>query len=115
MIKRLFPLLVLAVVACAPAGGEKVTLKEIKADCRGLAGKVLEVKVKYLGWRCPKDCGSPPLTRSDACVSDGTTCLYLKGTGGLNPLRDYGREVTLRVRIERNRKGKCYLRVLPKE
>ncbi len=115
MVGRWLVLFAVVLAACAPAGDKRVSLKVIKENCREYAGKVLEVKVKYLGWRCPESCGAPPLTRSDACVSDGTTCLYLRGTGGLNPLRDCGKNVTLKVRVKQNPKGGCYLEVLPEE
>jgi predicted RNA-binding Zn-ribbon protein involved in translation (DUF1610 family) len=57
---------------------------------------------KYLGWKCPKTCVHPGITRSDACVETKKFgCIYLKGTGNLDPILDSGKRFIFRGILKR--------------
>ena len=51
------------------------------------------------------------VTRSDTCVEDETGCIYLKGTAGLDPLRDRGVKIRLRGVVKETPRGVCYIEV----
>jgi hypothetical protein len=84
---------------------------EILKHCDDLEGKKVAVRAVYEGWHCIEGCIHPGLTRSDTCVMDSSGCIYLKGTGGLDPIMDRGKEVFFRAVVRKTSKGICYLEV----
>ncbi|ADU96954.1 hypothetical protein [Thermovibrio ammonificans] len=86
----------------------RVTVGEILKECPKLKGKEVVVTGTYKGWDCPPDCKNPGITRSDSCISDGTGCIYLRGTGGFDPLLDRGKKVEVTA-VVKEKKGTCYL------
>ncbi len=84
---------------------------EILKHCDDLEGKKVAVRAVYEGWHCIEGCVHPGLTRSDTCVMDSSGCIYLKGTGGLDPVMDRGKEVFFRAVVKKTPKGVCYLEV----
>ena len=85
-----------------------ITVGELLKNCPSLLGKEVVVEGTYRGWNCPAVCRNPGVTRSDVCLVDSTGCIYLSGTGGLDPLTDRGKKVRVEgVVSEKN--GICYL------
>ncbi len=85
------------------------TIGEILKNCPALSEKEVVVEGTYRGWNCPADCRNPGTTRSDVCITDSTGCIYLSGTGGLDPLIDRGKRVRVLALV--SRKGSiCYLK-----
>jgi len=113
---RLIPLLFIALLfSCATVrvNGEArvrlTTVGEILRNCSSMLGKEVVLEGTYRGWSCPAECRNPGITRSDACITDSTGCIYMAGTGGLDPLTDRGKEV--RVLAFVSKKGDiCYLK-----
>jgi hypothetical protein len=97
--------IVLALTACTQ------TVSSTIKECSKLRGKEVELRVVYRGWNCPKNCKHPGLTRSDTCFTDSTGCIYAYGNGGLDPVTDVGKEVTIKA-IVNERNGVCYLKVV---
>ena len=80
-------------------------------NCSSLENKLVTVKGVYKGWNCSENCKHPDLTRSDTCIVDSSGCIYLKGTGGLDPIMDRGKEVFFRAVVKKSPNGVCYLEV----
>jgi hypothetical protein len=87
-------------------------ISEVKKNCYSLKGKEVFLKAEYLGWKCTKDCKHPGLTRSDTCIADKSGCIYLFGTGKLNPIVDRGKEFIFKGKVELSPyNNTCYIRV----
>jgi len=115
MFKKLLSVfLLLFASSCAtPDGdGRRVSVGYLLHNCGEFLNKTIEVEAYYLGWDCPPDCGAPPSSRSDSCISDGSGCIYLMGTGGLDPIFDRGRKFLIEAVVLAARGGGCYLKVL---
>ncbi|TCK06277.1 hypothetical protein [Phorcysia thermohydrogeniphila] len=84
----------------------------IKGNCPSFVGKEVLLKATYLGWNCPKECKPPAITRSDTCIADETGCIYLLGSGKLNPISDKGRIFLFKGKVELSPyNNTCYIRV----
>jgi hypothetical protein len=84
----------------------------IQKDCPSFVGKEVLLKATYSGWRCPKECKHPAITRSDTCITDETGCIYIVGGGGLNPIRDIGKTFLFKGKVELSPfTNTCYIRV----
>ncbi|NPB05274.1 MAG: hypothetical protein GXO08_02710 [Aquificae bacterium] len=104
-------LLLISLVGCTvPRASSPLAVEQLVRHCAELNGREVLLKAEYRGWRCPPDCGPPPLTRSDACFVDQNACVYAVGTGGLDPLRDAGKKVLVRA-VVRFENGRCLLDV----
>jgi len=118
-VKRFLSLSFLAIFSfscAAPTVNGGINLRyeqvgEILKHCDDLEGKKVSVRAVYEGWHCIEECVHPGLTRSDTCVMDSSGCIYLKGTGGLDPIMDRGKEVFFRAVVRKTPKGICYLEV----
>ena len=86
-----------------------ITVGELLKNCPSLLGEEVIVEGTYRGWNCPSACRNPGVTRSDVCLVDSTGCIYLSGTGGLDPLTDRGKRVKV-VGVVSERNGICYLK-----
>ncbi len=86
-----------------------LTAGAVLKSCSSLAGKVVAVEGTYMGWNCSKECRHPGVTRSDSCIVDSTGCIYISGTGGLDPVIDRGKRVRVEGIVSLNR-GVCYLK-----
>lgn len=113
---RFFSLLLLVLFSgCATVrvNGEArvrlLTVGEVLKNCSSLSGKEVLVEGVYRGWSCPVECGNPGVTRSDSCITDSTGCIYIAGTGGLNPLTDKGKTVRVQAVVSK-KKNVCYLK-----
>jgi hypothetical protein len=109
-------LAVLPAFSCrATVEGEgRVRLEHISAlveRCSHLAGRRVEFKGRFAGWRCGSKCLHPGVTRSDVCVEDETACIYLSGTGRLDPLKDRGKTFLFQGFLRKSPKGVCYVEV----
>ena len=87
------------------------TIGNIKKNCNRLTGKEVVIRAKYMGWNCSAECNNPGITRSDSCIVDSTGCIYLRGTGGLNPLIDRGKEFLFKG-VVKEFNNICYLKVV---
>lgn len=113
---RLFTLLFAALLfgcATVSVNGEAnvrlTTVGEVLKNCSLMLGKEVVLEGTFRGWSCPAECRNPGITRSDACITDSTGCIYIAGTGGLDPLTDKGKKV--RVLAFVSKKGNiCYLK-----
>ena len=111
--------LVVVLSSCSPPKGETMStagstpVGYIVKNCDRLVGKEVFLDgVVYAGWSCPGNyCRNPGVTRSDTCVEDETGCIYLKGTAGLDPLRDRGVKIRLRGVVKETPRGVCYIEV----
>jgi hypothetical protein len=83
----------------------------ILQNCKSLKGKEVELIATYKGWHCPANCSNPGITRSDTCWLDNTGCIYSKGFGGLNPLKDTNQVFKIRAIVDITSNGICYLEV----
>jgi len=97
------------------SGEVKMRLEKIgniQENCHSLIGKEVLVKATYLGWKCPKECRHPEITRSDSCIKDKSGCIYLLGKGYLSPLKDSGKTFFIKGIIELSPyNNTCYIRV----
>jgi len=88
------------------------TVAKIKRNCKEFIGREVYLRATYLGWRCNKGCTHPRITRSDSCIADRTGCIYLLGTGKLDPITDKGKEFLFRGRVEISPfSHTCYIKV----
>ncbi len=109
--------LISSLFSCASVESKKIRkldLKEINEKCKELVGKEVRLSAKYMGWKCPKNCKNPGITRSDTCFVDSSGCIYAKGLAGLDPLKDKGKIVILEALVK-ERRGICYLEVLKED
>lgn len=86
-----------------------LTAGELLKKCSSLTGKEVAVEGTYMGWSCPQNCRHPGITRSDSCLVDSTGCIYISGTGGLDPITDRGKRIRVKGVVSLNR-GVCYLK-----
>ena len=106
----LLPFIGFFFTACSPQSGvQKVSVSQLVENCDRLLHKEVRFEGTYLGWSCPKNCPNPGVTRSDTCISDGNGCIYMVGTGGLDPLADRGKRVLVEGRVEKTKSGVCYI------
>jgi len=88
------------------------SIGNITRHCQNFAGRKVTVKAKYLGWNCPPECRHPGLTRSDSCIADQTGCIYLYGTGGLDPISDREKFFVFRGTVKKSpHQTTCYIEV----
>ncbi len=80
-------------------------------NCHSLKGKEITLTATYKGWHCPSNCLHPGITRSDTCWVDNSGCIYSKGFGNLNPLKDTDKLYQIRAVVNTNREGVCYLEI----
>jgi hypothetical protein len=107
------PLLgILILISCGVLQNQTkyTSIASILNNCNSLKGKKVELIATYKGWHCPKNCPNPGITRSDTCWVDNTGCIYSKGFGGLNPLKDVNRTYKLQAIIKSNNRT-CYLEI----
>ena len=115
--KRVLSLILLGAALCgcsATVNGQarfRTTVGFIQSHCSSLLGKEVVIEGIYKGWDCPPDCPNPGNTRSDACVFEGKSCIYLLGTGGLDPLKDLNKRVRVKGIVEQ-KNGICYLKAV---
>lgn len=88
----------------------------VVANAAALKGKLVTISGTFRGWRADGESlackAGPPVSRSDWAVSDKTGCIYAHGnTGGLNPTRDYGKQITVLGRVMIAKSGLPYLEV----
>ncbi|NIA12410.1 MAG: hypothetical protein GWP10_22515 [Nitrospiraceae bacterium] len=111
----LFCLILLSSCASVKVNGQTrlrlETIGDIQKRCKSLKGQTMIIDARYLGWNCPEDCKNPLITRSDSCIKDSTGCIYILGTGNLNPITDRGKLFRFKVQPD-IRKGICYLKVI---
>jgi len=99
----------LLIFSCSANFSSKESYKDF---CSTYIGKTVKVKATYLGWKCPKNCGLPPITRSDVCWTINNFCIYSLPVENLNPINDINKSYLLEVKVLKNKKGICYLKVL---
>jgi hypothetical protein len=110
----------LSLLSCASAierpdgARDAISIKEIRENCSRFIDSEVVLRAKYMGWRCPKECGAPPLTRSDTCLVDESGCIYAYGLMGLDPINDVGKEVEVKAKVL-TFGGKCYLKVISRD
>lgn len=87
-------LLASALLGCTKVSeSPNVTIAEIKANPSEFVGKKVTINGTYMGWQSKE---SPPVTRSDWVVDDGTGRIYVTGCNpGLDPVKDVGKNVTV--------------------
>ena len=109
------PLILISSCASLKVNGEArfrlETIGSILKRCDSLQNQKVIVRAKYMGWNCSAECSNPGITRSDSCIVDSTGCIYLRGTGGLNPLIDRGKEFLFKGVVEKFN-NTCYLKVV---
>ena len=92
---------------------DKFSFKETSKDfCSSYLGKTVKVQATYKGWKCPKDCGPPPITRSDVCWVTNNLCFYSLPVNSLDPIKDVGKQFLIKAKVLKNEQGKCYFKVL---
>ncbi len=115
MLRYIVPVFLLLISSCGSvtlnteARLKLFTVGELLKNCPSLLGKEVVVEGTYRGWNCPSACRNPGVTRSDVCLVDSTGCIYLSGTGGLDPLTGRGKRVKV-VGVVSERNGICYLK-----
>ncbi|WP_163328520.1 hypothetical protein GFV12_02860 [Desulfurobacterium thermolithotrophum] len=87
------------------------TIGNILKRCNSFENQKVALRAKYLGWNCPAECKNPGITRSDSCIVDSTGCIYVRATGGLNPITDKRKEYIFKG-IVKKFKNTCYLEVV---
>ena len=85
---------------------------ELSNLCVNYVNKTYTIKATFKGWKCPKNCGPPPITRSDVCWIINNFCIYSLPVENLNPINDINKNYLLKVKILKNKQGKCYFKVL---
>jgi hypothetical protein len=111
---KIFPIAgVVVLISCSVTQKQtnSPSIGYILQNCKSLKGKEVELIATYKGWHCPKNCPNPGITRSDTCWVDNTGCIYSKGFGDLNPLKDINKTYKIRAIVEESEKGICYLRI----
>jgi len=117
-VKRIISVLFLILSGCSSVqmnGETRIRIENISSilnNCSSLIGKTVTVKAEYKGWDCPSGCKNPGITRSDSCIVDKTGCIYLMGTGKLNPIIDKNKIFLFRAEVETTKDGTCYLKVV---
>ncbi len=90
-----------------------VTVADAIKNYSSLAGRTVEIDCIYKGWKPnPEDENTkdgPPVTRSDWAVCDNTGCIYVTGAGGLDPVEDFGTEISLLGQLKKSENGQIYL------
>ena len=92
-------LLLGCLLACAEgmqtASAEGLTIADITSNPTKYEGKTVTVSGEYRGWESGH--GSPPVTRSDWVIKDGTGAIYVTGKAapGLDPTEDRGKGITV--------------------
>ena len=88
----LFSLLAVSLLGCSSATtywATEVTIAEIKANPEAYQDEEVLVSGEYQGWSA--EYGSPPETRSDWVITDGSGWIYVTGkSSGLDPVGDRG-------------------------
>ena len=100
--------LLVSFTACAVGeqitGGEQVTIADVTSNPTEYEGKAVTISGEYRGWEPGH--GSPPVTRSDWILKDGTGVIYVTGkvSPGLDPVDDRGKKITVHgtVRVKDN-------------
>lgn len=95
--------------ACAEkAATAPLTIAEITANTAAYVGKTVLLSGEYRDWEAGH--GSPPVTRSDWILKDGTAAIYVTGKipSGLDPQKDMGKKVTVQG-IVKVKDGRVYI------
>jgi len=90
------------------------TVSSVEKNCSKLIGRTVNLEAIYKCWDCPFYCKTPPpaITLTDTCIVDSSSCIYLKGTGKLDPIMDRGKKYLFKAVVKKSKKGVCYLEVL---
>ena len=86
-----------------------VTISKIRSNPSEFLGKKVVIRGVYMGWRGDE---SPPVTRSDWVIDDGTGKIYVTGIiPNLDPVKDIGKNITV-VGYVRVIDGKPYIEAI---
>jgi hypothetical protein len=89
-----------------------VTIYQIRSNPSEFLGKKVVIRGVYMGWRGEE---SPPVTRSDWVIDDGTGKIYVTGIiPNLDPVKDIGKNITV-VGYVRIVDGKPYIEAISVE
>lgn len=107
----IFLLLVFLLLGCVTISeSNKITIAEIKANPSKFFGKKVMISGIYMGWKSKE---SPPVTRSDWVIDDGSGRIYVtKCFPGFDPVKDAGKKNVTVVGYVRMVKGKVYLEAI---
>ncbi len=105
-------LLLVPIMGCASGepvtGREEISIADITSEPMEYEGEAVIVSGEYRGWEAGH--GSPPVTRSDWVVKDGTGSIYVTGKvpSEFDPYDDRGKQITVRG-IVRVKDGQAYI------
>lgn len=111
-------IVVCSAVACVatPLSGtasKEITVRAIQDKPLEFSGKPIKLTGIFRGWQ--GDCkSSPPKSRSDWMIEDGTGCIYVHGPlpSGLKPMSPGDETVSLKAIVRLTDNGSPYLEII---